>query len=192
MNTSVNNSTAKFLESFIKLGEFFEDALNNCLNENYNDVDSKEDDGTEEPSDCCCEKACDCCKDCNTNEEETTEDTASSTIKCDEYTLIISDYSVKLYEDALKVMAPKLNQMTFNMRICNYGKIILEFRFSGLSYKFRWDKDLDKFIGVQDTTLSTKEVYWDEIEQQVKDLTLAKRKELQEDLSKYTRTRRRY
>ena len=38
MNTSINNSTAKFLESFIKLGEFFEDALNNCLNENYNDV----------------------------------------------------------------------------------------------------------------------------------------------------------
>ena len=54
MNTSINNSTAKFLESFIKLGEFFEDALNNYLNENYNDVDSKKDDGIEEPADCCC------------------------------------------------------------------------------------------------------------------------------------------
>ena len=187
MNTSVNNSTAKFLESFIKLGEFFEDALNNCLNENYNDVDSvdsKEDDRIEEPTDCCCGKGCDCCEDCSNSEEKTPGVPASSTIKCDEYTLIISDYSVKLYEDALKVMAPKLNQMTFNMRICNYGQITLEFRFSGLSYTFTWDKDLDKFIGVQNTALSTKEVYWDEIEEQVKDLTLAKRKELQEDLSK--------
>ena len=183
MNTSVNNSTAEFLESFIKLGEFFGAALNEYLNENYNDVDSKEDDGTEESSDCCCEKACDCCK-ANNNEEETTENTVGSTKEYDEYKLVISDYSVKTYEDALKIMAPKLNQMTFTMRICNYGQIIIEFRFSGLSYKFIWDEDLDKFIGVQDTTLSTKEVYWDEIEQQVKDLTLAKRKELQEDLSK--------
>ena len=183
MNTSVNNSTAEFLESFIKLGEFFGAALNEYLNENYNDVDSKEDDGTEESSDCCCEKACDCCK-ANNNEEETTENTVGSTKEYDEYKLVISDYSVKTYEDALKIMAPKLNQMTFTMRICNYGQIIIEFRFSGLSYKFIWDEDLDKFIGVQDTTLSTKEVYWDEIEEQVKDLTLAKRKELQEDLSK--------
>lgn len=184
MNTSVNNSTAKFLESFIKLGEFFEDALNNCLNENYNDVDSvdsKEDDRIEELTDCCCGKGCDCCEDCSNSEEKTPGVPASSTIKCDEYTLIISDYSVKLYEDALKVMAPKLNQMTFNMRICNYGQITLEFRFSGLSYTFTWDKDLDKFIGVQDTTLSTKEVYWDEIEQQVKDLTAEKWDELLEE-----------
>ena len=78
MNTSVNNSTAEFLESFIKLGEFFGAALNEYLNENYNDVDSKEDDGTEESSDCCCEKACDCCK-ANNNEEETTENTVGST-----------------------------------------------------------------------------------------------------------------
>ena len=150
MNTSVNNSTAKFLESFIKLGEFFGAALDNYLNENYNDVDSKEDDGIKEPTDCCCEKECDCCEDCSNSEEKTPSVPASSTIKCNEYTLIISDYSVKLYEDALKVMAPKLNQMTFNMRICNYGQIILEFRFSGLSYKFTWDKDFDKFIGVQE------------------------------------------
>ncbi len=181
MNTSINNSTAKFLESFIKLGEFFGAALNDYLNENYNDVDSKEDDGTEEPSDCCCEKACDCCKDCNNNEEETAENTASSTKEYDEYKLVISDYSVKTYEDALKIMAPKLNQMTFTMRICNYGQIIIEFRFSGLSYKFIWDEDLDKFIGVQDTTLSTKEVYWDEIEGQVKDLTAEKWDELPEE-----------
>ena len=181
MNTSVNNSTAEFLESFIKLGEFFGAALDNYLNENYNDVDSKEDDGIKEPTDCCCEKECDCCEDCNNNEEKTSSVPASSTIKCDEYTLIISDYSVKLYEDALKVMAPKLNQMTFNMRICNYGQITLEFRFSGLSYTFTWDKDLDKFIGVQDTTLSTKEVYWDEIEEQVKDLTPEKWDELLEE-----------
>ena len=184
MNTSVNNSTAEFLESFIKLGKFFGTALNNYLNENYNDVDSKEDNGIEEPTDCCCENGCACCEDCNNNEEKTAGVPTASTIKCDEYTLIISDYSVKLYEDALKVMAPKLNQMTFNMRICNYGQIIIEFRFSGLSYKFMWDKDFDKFIGVQNTALSTKEVYWDEIEEQVKDLTLAKRKELEEDLSK--------
>lgn len=181
MNTSVNNSTAEFLESFIKLGEFFGAALNEYLNENYNDVDSKEDDGTEEPSDCCCEKTCDCCKDCNNNEEETAENTVSSTKEYDEYKLVISDYSVKTYEDALKIMAPKLNQMTFTMRICNYGQIIIEFRFSGLSYKFIWNEDLDKFIGVQDTTLSTKEVYWDEIEGQVKDLTAEKWDELLEE-----------
>ena len=181
MNTSVNNSTAEFLESFIKLGEFFGAALNEYLNENYNDVDSKEDDGTEEPSDCCCEKTCDCCKDCNNNEEETAENTVGSTKEYDEYKLVISDYSVKTYEDALKIMAPKLNQMTFTMRICNYGQIIIEFRFSGLSYKFIWDEDLDKFIGVQDTTLSTKEVYWDEIEGQVKDLTPEKWDELLEE-----------
>ena len=181
MNTSVNNSTAEFLESFIKLGEFFGAALNEYLNENYNDVDSKEDDGTEEPSDCCCEKTCDCCKDCNNNEEETTENTVGSTKEYDEYKLVISDYSVKTYEDALKIMAPKLNQMTFTMRICNYGQIIIEFRFSGLSYKFIWNEDLDKFIGVQDTTLSTKEVYWDEIEGQVKDLTAEKWDELLEE-----------
>lgn len=180
MNTSVNNSTAEFLESFIKLGEFFGAALNEYLNENYNDVDSKEDDGTEESSDCCCEKACDCCK-ANNNEEETTENTVGSTKEYDEYKLVISDYSVKTYEDALKIMAPKLNQMTFTMRICNYGQIIIEFRFSGLSYKFIWDEDLDKFIGVQDTTLSTKEVYWDEIEGQVKDLTPEKWDELLEE-----------
>lgn len=180
MNTSVNNSTAEFLESFIKLGEFFGAALNEYLNENYNDVDSKEDDGTEESSDCCCEKACDCCK-ANNNEEETTENTVGSTKEYDEYKLVISDYSVKTYEDALKIMAPKLNQMTFTMRICNYGQIIIEFRFSGLSYKFIWDEDLDKFIGVQDTTLSTKEVYWDEIEEQVKDLTAEKWDELLEE-----------
>ena len=181
MNTSVNNSTAEFLESFIKLGEFFGAALNEYLNENYNDVDSKEDDGTEEPSDCCCEKTCDCCKDCNNNEEETAENTVGSTKEYDEYKLVISDYSVKTYEDALKIMAPKLNQMTFTMRICNYGQIIIEFRFSGLSYKFIWNEDLDKFIGVQDTTLSTKEVYWDEIEGQVKDLTAEKWDELLEE-----------
>ena len=181
MNTSVNNSTAEFLESFIKLGEFFGAALNEYLNENYNDVDSKEDDGTEEPSDCCCEKTCDCCKDCNNNEEETTENTVGSTKEYDEYKLVISDYSVKTYEDALKIMAPKLNQMTFTMRICNYGQIIIEFRFSGLSYKFIWNEDLDKFIGVQDITLSTKEVYWDEIEGQVKDLTAEKWDELLEE-----------
>lgn len=180
MNTSVNNSTAEFLESFIKLGEFFGAALNEYLNENYNDVDSKEDDGTEESSDCCCEKACDCCK-ANNNEEETTENTVGSTKEYDEYKLVISDYSVKTYEDALKIMAPKLNQMTFTMRICNYGQIIIEFRFSRLSYKFIWDEDLDKFIGVQDTTLSTKEVYWDEIEEQVKDLTPEKWDELLEE-----------
>ena len=180
MNTSVNNSTAEFLESFIKLGEFFGAALNEYLNENYNDVDSKEDDGTEESSNCCCEKACDCCKS-NNNEEETTENTVGSTKEYDEYKLVISDYSVKTYEDALKIMAPKLNQMTFTMRICNYGQIIIEFRFSGLSYKFIWDEDLDKFIGVQDTTLSTKEVYWDEIEEQVKDLTAEKWDELLEE-----------
>ena len=180
MNTSVNNSTAEFLESFIKLGEFFGAALNEYLNENYNDVDSKEDDGTEEPSDCCCEKACDCCK-ANNNEEETTENTVGSTKEYDEYKLVISDYSVKTYEDALKIMAPKLNQMTFTMRICNYGQIIIEFRFSGLSYKFIWNEDLDKFIGVQDITLSTKEVYWDEIEGQVKDLTAEKWDELLEE-----------
>ena len=180
MNTSVNNSTAEFLESFIKLGEFFGAALNDYLNENYNDVDSKEDDGTEESSDCCCEKACDCCK-ANNNEEETTENTVGSTKEYDEYKLVISDYSVKTYEDALKIMAPKLNQMTFTMRICNYGQIIIEFRFSGLSYKFIWNEDLDKFIGVQDTTLSTKEVYWDEIEEQVKDLTAEKWDELLEE-----------
>lgn len=181
MNTSVNNSTAEFLESFIKLGEFFGAALNEYLNENYNDVDSKEDDGTEEPSDCCCEKTCDCCKDCNNNEEETAENTVGSTKEYDEYKLVISDYSVKTYEDALKIMAPKLNQMTFTMRICNYGQIIIEFRFSGLSYKFIWNEDLDKFIGVQDITLSTKEVYWDEIEGQVKDLTAEKWDELLEE-----------
>lgn len=180
MNTSVNNSTAEFLESFIKLGEFFGAALNEYLNENYNDVDSKEDDGTEESSDCCCEKACDCCK-ANNNEEETTENTVGSTKEYDEYKLVISDYSVKTYEDALKIMAPKLNQMTFTMRICNYGQIIIEFRFSGLSYKFIWNEDLDKFIGVQDITLSTKEVYWDEIEGQVKDLTAEKWDELLEE-----------
>ena len=181
MNTSVNNSTADFLESFIKLGEFFGAALNEYLNENYNDVDSKEDDGTEEPSDCCCEKTCDCCKDCNNNEEETAENTVGSTKEYYEYKLVISDYSVKTYEDVLKIMAPKLNQMTFTMRICNYGQIIIEFRFSGLSYKFIWNEDLDKFIGVQDTTLSTKEVYWDEIEGQVKDLTAEKWDELLEE-----------
>ena len=180
MNTSVNNSTAEFLESFIKLGEFFGAALNEYLNENYNDVDSKEDDGTEESSDCCCEKACDCCK-ANNNEEETTENTVGSTKEYDEYKLVISDYSVKTYEDALKIMAPKLNQMTFTMRICNYGQIVIEFRFSGLSYKFIWNEDLDKFIGVQDITLSTKEVYWDEIEGQVKDLTAEKWDELLEE-----------
>ena len=94
MNTSVNNSTAKFLESFIKLGEFFGAALDNYLNENYNDVDSKEDDGIEEPTDCCCGKGCDCCEDCSNSEEKTPGVPASSTIKCDEYTLIISDYVV--------------------------------------------------------------------------------------------------
>ena len=181
MNTSVNNSTAEFLESFIKLGEFFGAALNDYLNENYNDADSKEDDKTEESTDCCCEKACDCCKDYNTNEEETTEDTASSAKEYDEYKLVISDYSVKTYEDALKVMAPKLNQMTFTMRICNYGQILIEFRFFGVSYKFIWNKELDKFIGSQDNALVTRDVYWDEIEQQVKDLTAEKWDELLEE-----------
>lgn len=181
MNTSVNNSTAEFLESFIKLGEFFGAALNDYLNENYNDADSKEDDETEESTDCCCEKACDCCKDCNTNKEETTEDTASSTKEYDEYKLVISDYSVKTYEDALKVMAPKLNQMTFTMRICNCGQIIIEFRFFGVSYKFIWNKELDKFIGLQNNTLVTRDVYWDEIEEQVKDLTAEKWDELLEE-----------
>ena len=180
MNTSVNNSTAEFLESFIKLGEFFGAALNDYLNENYNDVDSKEDDGTEESSDCCCEKACDCCK-ANNNEEETTENTVGSTKEYDEYKLVISDYSVKTYEDALKVMAPKLNQMTFTMRICNYGQIIIEFRFFGVSYKFIWNKELDKFIGLQNNTLVTRDVYWDEIEEQVKDLTAEKWDELLEE-----------
>ena len=179
MNTSVNNSTGEFLESFIKLGEFFGAALNEYLNENYNDVDSKEDDGTEEPSNCC-EKACDCCK-ANNNEEESAENDVGSTKEHDEYKLVISDYSVKTYEDALKIMAPKLNQMTFTMRICNYGQIVIEFRFFEVSYKFIWNKELDKFIGSQDNALVTRDVYWDEIEEQVKDLTAEKWDELLEE-----------
>lgn len=176
------NGVAQFFGALNAFAELFGEALDNYVKEDYDKVNTPDEQQQEEEnsSHCDCECCDECC--CGDSAEEVDEKTEvdEDINECgdpgpaeeyDSYKITVSNYNVKSYEEALEIMKPKLNDLTFAMRTFTFGEAALEFRFPNVTYKFFWDKDSDMFIGLEDTTVLTKEVFWDEIDGQVKDLT---------------------
>lgn len=178
-NEEYKNEVVNFFTALGKLAEAFNDAIENYSNEEYDKVETPDeeipaDECPSEECDCICEE-CECADKCYCNDNVADDcnqgGPAGPREEYDSYKITVCDYNVKSYEEALEIMEPKLNALTFAMRTFTFGEAALEFRFSNVVYKFVWSKDNDAFIGLEDSTVITKEVFWDEIDGQIKELT---------------------
>ena len=79
------------------------------------------------------------------------------------YTYSYCNKSIYDRESALKVMSPKLNEMTFAMRTGEYKDANLLFKFGEVTYSFSWNKDADEFVGIAESSGISSSVIWNEI-----------------------------
>lgn len=148
----------EFFDAFEQITKALADTLEKYQNKNIHDKDTECDCNKEDYCDCeCCSEQC-----VKTACDEPTTNISS-------YKNTITDYTVTDYTEALNIMKPELNALVFDMRTFKYTDATLTFEFCDCTYKFYWDKELDRFAGIEYLGETTNTVYWDEIAGQVKD-----------------------
>lgn len=188
------SSEKKFINpiEFFDVFEQFTKALADTLEEYQEKEIQKEDTPKVEKEECKCNKdncCCECDTDCICNSECSEKDEQlEQTGHTDtfSYKNTITDYTVKDYAEALTIMKPVLDALVFDMRTFKYTDATLTFEFCDCTYKFYWDKKLDRFAGIEYLDETTCAVYWDEISGQIKDFdeeTLKKQSEVNDDLT---------
>lgn len=157
-----SNTLVDFFAGLNELGKLFAESLENYSKENYDEVESISNQSPAEDCDC---NECDCVQCAGKEPKETPKNT--ETIH-EAYELFLEDYSVDNIEKAQKTMAPKLNSLTFAMRCSKFSFAEIHFKFTGVSYDFYWDAENDRFSGTESNPITSHNVYWHELTNEVR------------------------
>lgn len=158
-----NKDVYGFFNALNAFAKVVDDALSKYINEEYDDVKTSD----ECPEDTCQQKCGACCE-CDAQcppEQPCNNNTTSKTYKLD-----ISDYSIENFEDAMKLIAPDLDDVVFAMRTGAYDNAKISCRFADVNYFLDWNKEADRLEGIEYHIIGETEiwVYYDELAQTMK------------------------
>lgn len=158
-NEDCRAAALEFFNNLAELGKFFNDALESYCNEDYDDVKSVDNSVEDTEAQTKCGETVDCCCDCKCDDTEEIHET---------YKLHVTDFSVDSFDNACKAIAPKLNALVFAMRCETFSDVEVIFEFNETTYDFVWNSKNDRFEGKEYSAISTKEVYWYEVKNEVR------------------------